>query len=100
MRIRLKAVAEQAFPGETLAQGEILRRFSLSGVAALKSASDAEKKRAQYVHQASQCLPGLKGEKSPSCEMGLRLRRGRDIKPTSYPTVGCANRPRDEPEKR
>jgi hypothetical protein len=29
-----------------------MRRFSMSGVAALKAASDAEKKKAQQQHQA------------------------------------------------
>jgi hypothetical protein len=33
---RLRDAAHQAFPNEVLARGEIMRRFSLSGVAALK----------------------------------------------------------------
>jgi len=43
--IRLSEAA-QAFPNEVLARGEIMRPFSLSGVAALKVATDAEKKKA------------------------------------------------------
>ena len=34
---KLRDAALEAFPGEVLARGEIMRRFSLSGVAALKS---------------------------------------------------------------
>jgi hypothetical protein len=49
--IRLSEAAQQAFPNEVLARGEIMRRFSLSGVAALKAASEAEKKKAQHEHQ-------------------------------------------------
>jgi hypothetical protein len=41
--IRLAEAAQVAFPNEVLARGEIMRRFSLSGVAALKAANDAEK---------------------------------------------------------
>jgi len=33
-----------------------MRRFSLSGVAALKAATE-EKKKAQWEHQASICVP-------------------------------------------
>jgi hypothetical protein len=51
--IRLSEAARQAFPGEVLARGEIMRRFSLSGVAALKAASDAKRKRVQRKHQAT-----------------------------------------------
>jgi hypothetical protein len=54
----LRDAAQQAFPNEVLARGEIMRRFSLSGVAALKAASDAEKKKAQQEHQATMTVPG------------------------------------------
>jgi hypothetical protein len=47
-----------AFPNEVLARGEIMRRFSLSGVAALKAASDPEQKKAQREHQATMTVPG------------------------------------------
>jgi hypothetical protein len=64
--IRLRDAAQQAFPNETLPRGEIMRRFSLSGVAALKAASDAEKKKAQREHQATMCVAGREGEKPQS----------------------------------
>jgi hypothetical protein len=47
---------------EVLARGEIMRRFSLSGVAALKAASDAEKKKAQREHQATMTVGGREGK--------------------------------------
>jgi hypothetical protein len=53
--IRLSEAARQAFPNEVLARGEIMRRFSLSGVAALKAATEAEKKKAQQ-QQATMTL--------------------------------------------
>jgi hypothetical protein len=48
---------------KVLARGEIMRRFSLSGVAALKAASDAEKKKAQQQHQATMCVARPDGDK-------------------------------------
>ena len=48
---------------EVLARGEIMRRFLLSGVVALKAASDAEKKKAQWEHQATMCVAGPEGDK-------------------------------------
>lgn len=51
--IKLEEAAAKQFPGETLARGEIMRRFSLSGVQALKAASDAERARVQREHQAT-----------------------------------------------
>jgi hypothetical protein len=35
----------------------------LSGVAALKAASDADKKKAQQQHQATMCVAGPEGDK-------------------------------------
>jgi hypothetical protein len=64
--IRLAEAAQVAFPNEVLARGEIMRRFSLSGVAALKAASDAEKKRVQWEHQSTQCVAGPEGDKGGS----------------------------------
>jgi len=61
--IRLSEAARQAFPNEVLARGEIMRRFSLSGVAALKAASYAEKKKAQQEHQATMCVVRPEGDK-------------------------------------
>jgi len=63
--IRLSEAARQAFPNEVLARGEIVRRFSLSGVAALKAPTDAEKK-AQQQHQATMTVAGREGEKPKS----------------------------------
>jgi hypothetical protein len=56
--IRLREAAQVASPNEVLARGEIMRRFSLSGVAALKAATEAEKKKAQWEHQATMTVPG------------------------------------------
>ena len=65
--IRLRDAAAKQFPNEVLARGEIMRWFSLSGVvAALKAASDAEKKKAQWEHQSTQCVPGPEGDKGGS----------------------------------
>jgi hypothetical protein len=61
--IRLAEAAQQAFPGEVLARGEVLRRFSLSGVAALKAAADAERKKVQREHQSTMCVAGPEGDK-------------------------------------
>jgi hypothetical protein len=61
--IRLSEAAQQAYPGEVLARGEILRRFSLSSIAAMKAASDAEKKKAQQQHQSTLCVAGPEGDK-------------------------------------
>jgi hypothetical protein len=61
--IRLSEAAQKQFPGETLARGEVLRRYALSGVAALKAASDAEKKKVQREHQTTMTVPGPEGEK-------------------------------------
>jgi hypothetical protein len=49
-----------------LARGEIMRRFSLSGVQALKAATEAEKKKAQREHQATMCVAGPEGDKGGS----------------------------------
>jgi hypothetical protein len=43
-----------------------MRRFSLRGVAALKAASDAEKKKAQWEHQATMCVAAPEGKKPQS----------------------------------
>jgi hypothetical protein len=64
--IRIRDAAQQFFPNEVLARGEILRRFSLSGVAALKAASDDAKRKAQWEHQATMCVAGLEGDKGGS----------------------------------
>jgi hypothetical protein len=64
--IRLRDAAAKQFPTEVLARGEIMRRFSLSGVAALKAASDREKKKAQWEHQSTMCVAGPEGDKGGS----------------------------------
>jgi hypothetical protein len=64
--IRTSEAARQAFPNEVLARGEIMRRFSLSGVAALKAASDEAKRKAQWEAQASMTVPGSEGDKGGS----------------------------------
>jgi hypothetical protein len=66
--LRLAEAAQAAFPNEVLERGEIMRRFSLSGVAALKAATDAEKKKAQQQHQSTMCVPGSEGDKGGSQE--------------------------------
>jgi hypothetical protein len=43
-----------------------MRRFSLSGVAALKAASDEAKRKAQWEAQASMTVPGSEGDKGGS----------------------------------
>jgi hypothetical protein len=60
---RLSEAAQRAFLNKVLARGEILRRFSLSGVQALKAATEAEKQKAQQQHQAKMCVPGPEGDK-------------------------------------
>jgi hypothetical protein len=64
--IRLSEAAQQAFPNEVLARGEIMRRFSLSEVQALKAATDAEKKKVQHEHQATMAVAGPEGDKGGS----------------------------------
>jgi hypothetical protein len=64
--IRLSEAAQQAFPNEVLARGEIMRRFSLSGVQALKAATEAEKKKVQREHQATMAVAGSEGDKGGS----------------------------------
>jgi hypothetical protein len=46
--IKLQKAAAKQFPGETLARGEVLRRFSLAGVSALKDMSETDSKRLQH----------------------------------------------------
>jgi hypothetical protein len=43
-----------------------MRRFSLSGAAALKAAGDAEKKKDQREHRAPMCIAGPEGDKGGS----------------------------------
>ena len=55
--------AQKQFPNETLARGEVLRRYAMSRVAALKAAGDAEKKKAGWEHQATMTVAGPEREK-------------------------------------
>ena len=63
---KLRNAAQLAFPGEVLARGEIMRRFSLSGAATLKAAIDEVKKKAQREHQATMYVPGSEGDNGGS----------------------------------
>ena len=65
---KLRDAAAKQFPNERLAQGEILRRYALSGVEAQKAASDAERKRLQYLAQATMTVPDSEGDKPTASE--------------------------------
>jgi hypothetical protein len=41
--IRLKEAADRQFPGEVLARGEVMRRYAMSGVAAVKNLSEQDR---------------------------------------------------------
>ena len=41
--IRLRDAAAKQFPNEVLARGEIMRRYAMSGVAALKNLSEQDR---------------------------------------------------------
>jgi hypothetical protein len=64
--IRLRDAAAKQFPNEVLARGEILRRYAMSGVSALKNLSEQDRARLQYEHQATMCVAGPKGDKGGS----------------------------------
>jgi len=64
--IKLRDAAAKQFPNEVLAQGEILRRYALSGVAALKNLSEQDRARLQHEHQATMTVPGPEGDKGGS----------------------------------
>jgi hypothetical protein len=51
------------FPHEVLSGGEIMGRYELSGVAALKDLPDGERARLQHQYQASMTVAGPEGEK-------------------------------------
>ena len=69
MAVRIRDAAAAAYPNEKLAQGEILRRFSLEGVAALKAASDAAKRKAQWEAQATQTVAEPKADRATASEL-------------------------------
>ena len=51
--MKLQDAAAKQFPGEALARGEVLRRYALAGVEALKDVSDADRARVQHQYQAT-----------------------------------------------
>jgi hypothetical protein len=61
--IRLRDAAAKQFPNEVLARGEIMRRYAMSGVAAVTNLSEQDRARLQYGHQATQTVPGAEGDK-------------------------------------
>jgi hypothetical protein len=61
--IRLRDAAAKQFPNEVLARGEILRRYAMSGVSALKNLSEQDRARLQYEHQATMTVAGSEGDK-------------------------------------
>jgi len=61
--IRLRDAAAKQFPNEVLARGEILRRYAMSGVSALKNLSEQDRARLQHEHQATMCVAGPEGDK-------------------------------------
>jgi hypothetical protein len=61
--IRLRDAAAKQFPNEVLARGEILRRYAMSGVAALKNLSEQDRARMQHEHQATMTVAGPEGDK-------------------------------------
>jgi len=64
--IRLRDAAAKQFPNEVLARGEILRRYAMSGVSALKNLSEQARARLQYEHQATMTVAGPEGDKGGS----------------------------------
>ena len=60
--IRLRDAAAKQFPNEVLARGEILRRYAMSGVLALKNLSEQDRARLQHEHQATMCVAGPEGD--------------------------------------
>ena len=61
--IRFRDAAAKQFPNEVLARGEIMRRYAMSGVAALKNLSEHDRARLQHEHQATMCVPAPEGDK-------------------------------------
>ena len=50
---KLRDTAAKQFPNEVLARGEIMRRYAMSGVAAVKNLSEQDRARMQHQHQAT-----------------------------------------------
>jgi len=64
--IRLRDAAIKQFPNEVLARGEIMRRYAMSGVAALKNLSEQDRARLQHQHQSTMTVPGSEGDNGGS----------------------------------
>ena len=64
--IRLRDAAAKQFPNEVLARGKIMRRYTMSGVAALKNLSEQDRARMQHEHQATITVAGPGGDKGGS----------------------------------
>jgi hypothetical protein len=60
---RIQQAAAEQFPGKVLSRAEIVRRYTLAGIEALKNASDADRARVQHQHQATMCVAGPEGDK-------------------------------------
>ena len=61
--IRLRDAAAKQFLNEVLPRGEILRRYAMSGVSALKNLSEQDRARLQHEHQATTTVASPEGEK-------------------------------------
>ena len=64
--IRLRDAAAKQFSNEVLARGEIMRRYAMSGVSALKNLSEQDRARLQHEHQATMTVAGPEGDKGGS----------------------------------
>jgi hypothetical protein len=61
--IKLRDAAAKQFPNEVLSRGEMLRRYAMIGIAALKPASDADQKRRAHEFRSSQHVASPEGDK-------------------------------------
>ena len=52
-----------AVPERSAGAGEILRRYAMSGVSALKNLSEQDRARMQHEHQATMTVAGPEGDK-------------------------------------
>jgi hypothetical protein len=59
---KLRDAARKQFPGEKLAQGEILRRYALAGIEKTRNLRAEDQRRPQYQSQATQTVAGPEGE--------------------------------------
>jgi hypothetical protein len=61
--IRLRDAAAKQFTNEVLARGEIMRRYAMSGVAAVKNLSQQDRARLQREPQSAMTVAGPEGDK-------------------------------------